>query len=403
MKLTEKAITQLSLPGGINDQLISDDDLDNFGLRLRRRANGQVNKTWVLRYWIAGAERRISLDFAGENLGAARKWASDLKAKIRLGFDPAQEKMRARINAEQTLRIAIDGYLAEKKTEVRKSSYYVVQHYLLDHCRPLHNLPLRQVTANDVSGLHLTLLNANSPYLAANTRAWLGTFFVWAMGRGLVDRNPCLGVGKRPVSQRDRVLTMDELKAVWAATADGSNHSAIVRLLALTGARAREIGELEWSEIRSDRLELPPARMKNNRAHTIYLTQTMRGLIDSRRRGPDQARAFIKNGSARFSGWGYHKAFLDKRIAECGIVMQPWQLHDLRRTFATGLGELGVAPHVIEAAIGHASGFRAGIAGVYNRSTLEPQIRHALAVWDQHIREIVEGRVGGDRVVPLRA
>ena len=94
--------------------------------------------------------------------------------------------MRARINAEQTLRIAIDGYLAEKKTEVRKSSYYVVQHYLLDHCRPLHNLPLRQVTANDVSGLHLTLLNANSPYLAANTRAWLGTFFVWAMGRGLV-------------------------------------------------------------------------------------------------------------------------------------------------------------------------------------------------------------------------
>jgi hypothetical protein len=82
--------------------------------------------------------------------------------------------------------------------------------------------------------------------------------------------------------------------------------------------------------------------------------------------------------------------------------MPPWVIHDLRRTFATGLGELGIAPHVIEAAIGHVSGFRAGVSGVYNRSIREPQIRHALAVWDQHIREIVEGRVTGDRVVPLR-
>ena len=197
MKLTEKAITQLSLPGGINDQLISDDDLDNFGLRLRRRANGQVIN---LGFEILD-RRRGTADqsrFRRPNQGAARKWASDLKAKIRLGFDPAQEKMRARINAEQTLRIAIDGYLAEKKTEVRKSSYYVVQHYLLDHCRPLHNLPLRQVTANDVSGLHLTLLNANSPYLAANTRAWLGTFFI--------------GYGPRAGRSKTRVLASESAR-----------------------------------------------------------------------------------------------------------------------------------------------------------------------------------------------
>jgi hypothetical protein len=65
------------------------------------------------------------------------------------------------------------------------------------------------------------------------------------------------------------------------------------------------------------------------------------------------------------------------------------------------MGELKIAPHVIEAAIGHASGFRHGVAGVYNRSLLEEPIRHALDVWDAHVREIVEGRVEGDRVVPL--
>jgi hypothetical protein len=83
--------------------------------------------------------------------------------------------------------------------------------------------------------------------------------------------------------------------------------------------------------------------------------------------------------------------------------MKPWVNHDLRRTFATGLGELKVAPHVIEAAINHVSGFRHGIAGRYNLSQLEEPIRRAFKVWDAHVREIVEGRTTGDRVVPLRA
>ena len=78
-------------------------------------------------------------------------------------------------------------------------------------------------------------------------------------------------------------------------------------------------------------------------------------------------------------------------------------MHDLRRTFVTGASELQIAPHVIEAAIGHASGTRHGVGGVYNRAQLEGPIRHALNVWDAHVREIAEGRVGGDRIVPLRA
>ena len=115
---------------------------------------------------------------------------------------------------------------------------------------------------------------------------------------------------------------MDELKAVWAATADGSNHSAIIRLLALTGARAREIGELEW--VKSANPLRPagtaPRAMKNNRAHTIYLTQTMRGLIDSRRRGPDQARAFIKMAPPGFLG---ENAQGVPRQTHCGM----WHRH----------------------------------------------------------------------------
>ena len=67
------------------------------------------------------------------------------------------------------------------------------------------------------------------------------------------------------------------------------------------------------------------------------------------------------------------------------------------------MGELGVEPHVIEACLNHASGFRRGVGGTYNRARLEKQVWQALNLWDTHVREIVEGRIAGDRVVPFRA
>jgi integrase len=311
MKLTEKMITKLSLPDGVDDRLISDDELDNFGLRLRRRADGQVGKSWILRYWIAGKERRATLDFAGQNLASARKWASDLKARIRLGLDPSLERTRTRADAEQTLGAAIAGYLAIRRPQVSKSTYYIISRHLLAHWQPLHRIPLRQVSIDDVSRRCLALADTASPHLAASARRWLSTFFVWAMRRGLVDRNPCLGVdSKIPTSERKRVLNMDKLKALWSATDDDSAYSSIVRLLLLSGSRLREIGELEWREVCSDRVELPPP--KTRRAHTIHLTPRMRELIDSR--DHDQAHVFAKRGGkGPFSGWGYGKALLDKR------------------------------------------------------------------------------------------
>ena len=78
-------------------------------------------------------------------------------------------------------------------------------------------------------------------------------------------------------------------------------------------------------------------------------------------------------------------------------------LHDLRRTFVTGTCDLGIAPHVVETAVNHVSGFRHGVAGVYNRAALESPVRHALITWENHVMAIAKGRVKGDRVVPLRA
>jgi len=399
VKLTEKVIARLELPAGVSERLFSDDDLTGLSLRLRRTANG-ITRAWVYRYSLGGAARKITLDFAGHNLTAARKRAGDLQARIRLGHDPAQERARTRADVGQTLAATLKVYLPQKKLKLRQRSYEQVERHLLMHCEPFHRLPLRLITTPDVTARHLAIASINGRATATNVLRSLSALFSWALRQGLVERNCCLGVERFPDRKRDRVLSAAELKAIWDATSGSDDYSAIVRLLLLTGCRANEIGGLTWGELYSDRIVLPPERTKNKRQHCVPLTATMRAILDAcgQRVGPLFARE-----RPHFTGWSQGKTALDARIAAAGHTLRPWCNHDLRRTFATGLGELGVEPHVIETALNHVSGFKRGAIGHYNYAKLEKQVWQALTLWDGHIGAIVEGRVVGDRVVPFRA
>jgi integrase len=91
---------------------------------------------------------------------------------------------------------------------------------------------------------------------------------------------------------------------------------------------------------------------------------------------------------------------LDERIANAGHTVAPWTLHDLRRSAATHMAEIGIQPHIIEAILNHVSGHKAGVAGIYNRNTYEREKAEALARWGEHLAAIVEGRDG--KVVALK-
>jgi integrase len=97
---------------------------------------------------------------------------------------------------------------------------------------------------------------------------------------------------------------------------------------------------------------------------------------------------------AGFADWSQAKAALDKRLGGAGV--KPWRLHDLRRTFVTGLANLGVLPHVIETCVNHQGGHKAGVAGIYDRSRRDKEVAQALALWADKVRLIVEG---GERKV----
>src|SRR5262245_14709951 len=166
----------------------------------------------------------------------------------------------------------------------------------------------------------------------------------------------------------------------------------------LTGQRANEIGGLRWSEITGDKIQLPPARTKNNRGHTIPITAAVRSILDDRQRRGD----VVFGRRQGFRGWAWGKEILDKRIKATGSELEHWTHHDLRRTMATRTAEvLNVAPHVIEAVLSH-SGHKTGVAGIYNRATYEPQKRIALEKWADYLAAIVSGKQPA-KVVQLRS
>jgi integrase len=400
MHLTEKILAELKLRPGETERLIGDAAMTGLRLRLRQSSKG-VTRTWVYKYSIGGVVRSITFDAAGHSLAAARKRAGELQAAVRLGGDPAQKRDAGRLQAEQTMGAALRTYLPMKRETTRARTFGELDRHLTRYLQPLHRLPLATIVTPTISARLAAIAHANGITTSDNVRRSLHAFFVWAMRQGLVSSNPVAGVERRRLKSRDRVLTADEIRIVWEATGGDDDYSAIVRTLLLTGARLTEIGQLTWSEVYSDRIILPPQRVKNGRMFTLPITPQVDAIL-VHRRGSGREFVFGRNEDGGFVGWGGSKASIDARIKAAGHELPGWTHHDLRRTMATGLSELGIGPHIVEAALNHVSGFRRGVAGVYNHATYESQIRHALLTWETHVMSIVKGRVAGDRIVPLR-
>lgn len=144
-----------------------------------------------------------------------------------------------------------------------------------------------------------------------------------------------------------------------------------------------------------DVLTLPKERTKNGRAHELPLSAQALAILAEQ---PDRAESdfVFGEGKAGLSGYSRSKARLDEA---CGVT--DWTLHDLRRTMATRMADLGVQPHVIETALNHVSGHKAGVAAIYNRSTYAAEKRAALDMWGSYVMTLL-ARAEGANVTTLR-
>jgi integrase len=136
---------------------------------------------------------------------------------------------------------------------------------------------------------------------------------------------------------------------------------------------------------------IPRDRTKNGLPHEVPLSEIAIAILDDQpRRGGKQL--VFGEGEGSFQGWSKAKAALDRRILLAGAQLLPWRLHDLRRTVATGMAELGTLPHVVEAVLNHISGHKAGVAGIYNRATYFQERREALRQWAARVELLAPAR-----------
>ncbi|MCB1882559.1 MAG: site-specific integrase [Geminicoccaceae bacterium] len=392
----------LVLPGpptGKFDVVHWDIELPGFGLRVL--ASGA--RAWVVRYRVGKRQRVVTLGKVAElDAPEARRQAKGILWRAASGHDDQAERQARRRTAScplaETFAEVAALYLEHAIKGRRDVTREMRTRHLNRDWRPLHRRPLAEVGRREITARLLVLAQEHGPISANRARQTLNAFFAWAMGQGMAEANPVAGtVPPGEERARERTLAEAEIRALWRATDDLGEYAVIVRLLLLTGQRREEVAAMRWEELDFERRlwVLPGGRTKNGRGHEVPLSDQALVILQVVPHREERALLFGRR-SGPFSGWSRGKARLDRQMHEAlappAATPSPWVLHDLRRTCVTGMAELGVAPHVIEAVVNHVSGHKAGVAGVYNRATYAKDKRKALQLWADHLSRIVGER-----------
>jgi integrase len=288
MRLTDKTTVRLRLEQGEMDRVWWDDDIAGFGIRLRDGGS----RTWIYRYRIGSKQRSVILGSAtAVPLAVARKNASGLAARIRLGEDPALDRDNARLEADNTFGVLAQQCLETRKAEWRPVTYTEIKRHLTKYAKSLHRVPIAAVSQRNIANLLNAIAKDAGDVTANRVRGSLCALFGWTMREGirLPEGNVAALTNKREEKSRDRVLSDAELRIIWGACSD-DDYGAILKLLTLTGQRAGEIAELRWDEVGDEQIQLPAKRTKNGRAHTVPLTEPAKEKIESVQAGRPHMR-----------------------------------------------------------------------------------------------------------------
>lgn len=282
--------------------------------------------------------------------------------------------------------VVVERYLKHVREHNRASTIYTTSRILTNHV-DWKGRRVGTIKWRDISALLDDIRGRGAPIQANRTFAVLRCLFNFAVANELLEKSPCERKSKpSKETSRDRVLSDDELRAIWSACTEYP-YGPLVRMLMLTGQRRDEVASATWDEFQlpssvSGQAEwhLPAKRTKNGRAHDVPLSSQVVELVGSLPRVSESL--FIHTSAASLARG---KLRLD---AACGV--EGWTIHDLRRTTCGGMARLGVSIHVIEKCVNHVSGTLSGVAGIYNRYSYEKEKREAMQLWGDHIASLVK-------------
>lgn len=390
IRLTDAAVQKMRPPASGRLEI-----MDAIVPRLSMRITERGNKSWSVGYRYNGKLRRLTIgDYPAFGVAEAREEARDALRLVAKGEDPAYlKKQNIQSQRAYTFRAVLEEHI-ERYAKPKNRRWKEKKRFIELHALPIWgDMPIANIKKKDVIALLDKLMANNRPYAANNVFIPLRKLFNWAAERDIIEFSPCTHI-KLPVqpTQRDRVLTDAEIKAVWGACDTmGYPFGNLMQLLLVTGQRRGELARLRWKEVSLEEkiIRLPPERVKVNRAHEVPLSALAIEILGKLPRfkaedDGDEGEMFVfttTGGRRPFSGFSKSKDVIGEQSKTSG-----WRIHDLRRTAATNMAKLGVPVATISKVLNHAE---TGVTAIYNRHTYLPEKTEALEKWASHLRSII--------------
>jgi integrase len=364
-------------------------DTEVAGLAVRKMASGVATFIFEKRPKGASAAKQITIGRCGDwSVDQARAKAREIAVEFASPNYLAGEAIRGKTpRFAEAVHLYDQLALSNKSVTYREKTMGTLRRYAE---RPLGKLKVTDVQRQHVAAIVTPLMRDGKDATAQMVWEAVSNVLTWSVKFGHRDDNPLIRL--KPdfkTVARDRVLSMEEVAAVWtAADALPDVHRAAVRLLILLPFRKTEFLSCRWTELDGEWLSIPMERTKNSDAISLFLSSFAAAQLPVRRNDIDLVFTTDGKVATRLG------SKIQTKLRD-GASIPHWQFHDFRRTFSTHMHEvvidgMGDQHFVIEACLNHRDGTRQGVAGVYNRAQYRAQKQAVLQAWS----DLVEATVG---------
>ena len=383
---------------------------DRDGMYVVVAPSGTV--TFRLDYRLNGRRETVTFGQYGPaelSLARAREMTIDARRSIMEGNSPAHEKQRAKRRIKEAKSFGEFGErwlstatMADSTRAMRRA---IFERELVPNCK---NRLLHEITPDDLRALCAKIVERGAPATAIHVRDIVKQIYGFAILHGEKVANPADEVGPASIATfvaKDRSLSPTEIRIMLKQLEHVATLPTIrlgMRLFLLTMVRKSELQDATWDEVDFENAvwSIPKERMKRSKAHNVYLSrQTLDIMIalktcagNSRYLLPSRYDADAPMSRATFNRITY--AVVERAKAE-GLPLEPFTVHDLRRTGSTLLNEIGFNSDWIEKCLAHEDGRSS--RGVYNKAEYEPQRRHMMQEW----ADIIDAWVAGRKHLPV--
>ncbi len=404
VKLTNLKVAKTPVPSPKRKQKeLWDTEVPGFGLRIGHGGR----RTFMVMVRVNGVQRRYTIATYPEmSLKDAREEARKLRADARQGIDPkereAEKRRAAQRQRQNTFAVIARDFIEDHAKKSAPRSWGEMNRKINKDLLPQWgDRPIRSITRQDVKEL-IRKKARKAPVSANRLLSLVKSIFYWAIDEEVLDASPAVRIKPEKETERDRVLNDNEIGAVWSAFDQlGYPFGPLFKLLLVTGQRRGEVAAMRWLEIEGNEWRLPGSRAKSGSGHLIPLSPLALQILEDLPRvgkhvfSSDRASEKSNGKETDKPVNGFAKA---KRRCDKGGQVTGWHLHDLRRTVATNMRELGVDRLTVSKVLNHAE---SGITKVYDRYAAEPEKRRALERWARRLEAIVQPESAG-KVVNLR-